>query len=106
VDDRTTLDRIRKTYNSTGEILDPHSAVGLEAAYLTRSSESFSEKVPIISLACAHPAKFPDAVKTATGCHPKLPFQLDDLLNRKEYVIELPNNFKTVAKYIADNTNV
>jgi threonine synthase len=106
VDDRSTLDRIRKTYNSTGEILDPHSAVGLEAAYLIRSSESISDKVPIISLACAHPAKFPDAVKTATGCHPELPSQLDDLLDRKEYVIELPNNFKTVAKYIADNTNV
>jgi hypothetical protein len=70
------------------------------------SSESFSDKVPIISLACAHPAKFPDAVKTAIGFHPELPSQLDDLLNRKEYVIELPNNFKMVSKYIADNTNV
>ena len=106
VDDETTLARIKKTHKDTGEIIDPHSAVGLEAAHQIRSSGSVSPEIPIISLACAHPAKFPDAVHTATGSYPALPAQLDDLLEKKEYTVVLPNDFDAVPNYIADNTNV
>ena len=106
VDDKATLDRIQNTYRSTGETIDPHSAVGLEAAHQARSFGSLSPELPIISLACAHPAKFPDPVKEATGSYPILPAQLDDLLKRPEKVTVLPNDFKTVSSYIADNTNV
>ena len=106
VDDETTLARIKKTHKDTGEIIDPHSAVGLEAAHRIRSSGSVAPEVPIISLACAHPAKFPDAVRRATGSHPILPSQLDDLLEKKEYTVVLPNDFNAVSNYIADNTNV
>ena len=65
-----------------------------------------SPEIPIISLACAHPAKFPDAVYRATGSYPDLPVQLDDLLEKKEYTVVLPNDFDSVSNYIADNTNV
>ena len=106
VDDETTLARIEKTHKDTGEIIDPHSAVGLEAAHQIRSSGLVSPEIPIISLACAHPAKFPDAVYRATGFYPDLPAQLDDLLEKKEYTVELPNDFDSVSNYIADNTNV
>ena len=106
VDDKATLERIQNTYRSTGETIDPHSAVGLEAAHQARSFGSLSPELPIISLACAHPAKFPDPVKEATGSYPILPAQLDDLLKRPEKVTVLPNDFKTVSSYIADNTNV
>ena len=106
VDDETTLARIEKTHKDTGEIIDPHSAVGLEAAHQIRSSGFVSPEIPIISLACAHPAKFPDAVYRATGFYPDLPAQLDDLLEKKEYTVELPNDFDSVSNYIADNTNV
>ena len=106
VDDETTLARIEKTHKDTGEIIDPHSAVGLEAAHQIRSSGLVSPEIPIISLACAHPAKFPDAVYRATGFYPELPAQLDDLLEKKEYTVELPNDFDSVSNYIADNTNV
>ena len=106
VDDETTLARIEKTQKDTGEIIDPHSAVGLEAAHQIRSSGLVSPEIPIISLACAHPAKFPDAVYRATGFYPDLPAQLDDLLEKKEYTVELPNDFEAVSSYIADNTNV
>jgi threonine synthase len=106
VDDETTLARIKKTHKDTGEIIDPHSAVGLEAAHQIRSSGCVSPEIPIISLACAHPAKFPDAVHRATGSYPDLPVQLDDLLEKKEHTVVLPNDFDSVANYIADNTNV
>ena len=106
VDDETTLARIEKTHKDTGEIIDPHSAVGLEAAHQIRSSGLVSPEIPIISLACAHPAKFPDAVYRATGFYPDLPAQLDDFLEKKEYTVELPNDFDSVSNYIADNTNV
>ena len=106
VDDETTLARIKKTHKDTGEIIDPHSAVGLEAAHQIRSSGLVSPEIPIISLACAHPAKFPDAVYRATGFYPELPAQLDDLLEKKEYTVVLPNDFDSVSNYIADNTNV
>ena len=106
VDDETTLARIKKTHKDTGEIIDPHSAVGLEAAHQIRSSGCVSPEIPIISLACAHPAKFPDAVYRATGSYPDLPIQLDDLLEKKEHTVVLPNDFDSVANYIADNTNV
>ncbi|MBB45757.1 MAG: threonine synthase [Rhodospirillaceae bacterium] len=106
VDDETTLARIKKTHKDTGEIIDPHSAVGLEAAHQIRSSGLVSSEIPIISLACAHPAKFPDAVHGATGFYPDLPVQLDDLLEKKEHTVVLPDDFDSVANYIADNTNV
>ena len=106
VDDETTLARIKKTHRDTGEVIDPHSAVGLEAAHQFRSSGYASPEIPIISLACAHPAKFPDAVYRATGFYPELPAQLNDLLEKKEYTVELPNDFDSVSTYIADNTNV
>ena len=87
VDDETTVARIKKTYRDTGEVIDPHSAVGLEAAHQIRSSGSAPPEIPIISLACAHPAKFPDAVRKATGSYPTLPAQLDDLLEKEEYTV-------------------
>jgi hypothetical protein len=45
-------------------------------------------------------------VRTATGLYPTLPAQFGDLLGKKEYTVVLPNDFKAVSKYIADNTNV
>ena len=48
-------------------VIDPHSAVGLAGARQARASGLVSRDTPIISLACAHPAKFQDAVTRATG---------------------------------------
>ena len=62
--------------------------------------------ISIVSLACAHPAKFPDAVQKATGEYPNLPHHLDDLWERKERLTVLPNKFEEVSNYIADNSRV
>ena len=60
---------IREEYERHGRLLDPHTAVGLAAARRARGDET----VPMVVLATAHPAKFPDAVEAATGVRPGLP---------------------------------
>jgi len=80
VDDDRTAATIRDEYERTGMLLDPHTAVGLVAAREARGDPS----VPMVVLATAHPAKFPDAVEAATGVHPALPAHLADLFERPE----------------------
>jgi threonine synthase len=72
VDDEQTLASIRRTWQRTGELVDPHTAVGLEAAGKVERDPA----VPLVALACAHPAKFPEAVERATGIRPSLPARL------------------------------
>jgi threonine synthase len=96
LDDTETLDVIRRTYASTGMLLDPHSAVGVGAAELMRSSIDG----PLVTLATAHPAKFPDAVERATGIRPQLPAHLSDLMQRREHFTPLPNDLAAVQQFV------
>ena len=57
---------------------------------------------PIVTLATAHPAKFPDAVERATGQRPSLPARMGDLFDREERYAELPGTFDAVTDYIAE----
>lgn len=82
-----------------GEILDPHTAIGLHAA---RAAE-LPREVPIVTLATAHPAKFPDAVERATGQRPPLPTRVGDLFDREERYAELPGEYDAVAAYVAEH---
>jgi threonine synthase len=94
-----TAETIRMTLAETGELLDPHTAVGYAAAKLhARESE------PMVTLATAHPAKFPDAVEKASGIRPGLPDRLSDLLQRPEKMEVLPNDLKTLQNYILART--
>ena len=54
----------------------------------------------MIALACAHPAKFPDAVERATGLRPGLPPPLADLLERRERIVVLPNDVAGIAGFL------
>jgi threonine synthase len=105
VDDMATLDRIRAIYAATGEVLDPHSAVGIEAAFRMRAAGSLDAEAPVISIATAHPAKFPDAVADAIGTRPALPPRMADLMDREEHVTVLANDYEIVSGYIARHTN-
>jgi threonine synthase len=58
--------------------------------------------VPLVALACAHPAKFPDAVEQATGVRPHLPSRLADLLERPERIKVLPNELAAVEHFVRD----
>lgn len=94
-DDEATLAAIRQTYEQTGRLIDPHTAVGLAAAKSQRQAGE-----PTVVLATAHPAKFPDALKAATGVTPELPSGLADLHERPEYYEVLPNEVSAVRDYV------
>ncbi len=81
-----------------GETIDPHTAVGYAVAQHHRRDP----KVPMVVLATAHPAKFPDAVQKATGERPALPARLADLLDRTERVDGLPNDVGALKEMIDD----
>ncbi len=97
-DDAATMETIARVRAETGELLDPHSAVGVAAARACRTNAA----VPMISLATAHPAKFPDAVKAASGLYPALPPHMADLFERKEYYHVLPNETETIKAFVRD----
>lgn len=101
-DDEQTLSIMRQTYGETGIVIDPHTAVGLHGALSTKDDPS----VPIVNLACAHPAKFPDAVEKAIGRRPALPERMVDLLERPEILTPLPNDLKKVQDYVQANSRV
>ena len=77
-------------------LIDPHTAVGVAVASRLRRNTDLA----MVCLATAHPAKFPDAVEQATGIRPALPDRLADLLERPEYMVELPNQLDAVRAYI------
>jgi threonine synthase len=96
VDDAATVAEIARCYETTGELLDPHSAIGVAAARGFKRNSA----APMVALACAHPAKFPAAVERATGIRPKLPPRLADLFDRPERVTVLPNDMAAVEQFI------
>jgi threonine synthase len=90
-----TLATIRSVYENSGMLIDPHTAVGVKAA-----REFAEEGVPMITLATAHPAKFPDAVERATGIRPELPEHLSNLFDLPEKTSELPNDLAAVEAFV------
>jgi len=79
-----------------GQIIDPHSAVGLAAA----RALDIDADVPVVTLATAHPAKFRDAVERATGVRPALPARLGNLFDREERYEKLPGDYDAVKAHI------
>lgn len=87
---------IKSGFAATGEVLCPHSAVGVKVA-----NEHLSE-TPMITLATAHPAKFPEAVEKAAGVHPSLPAHMNDLMDRAENMCKVPNQLPLLETLIKD----
>lgn len=97
VDDATTIEVIRRMYDRCEYLLDPHTAIGVEAARQTRRRQD----VPMICLATAHPAKFPEAVRQAGQVEdPKLPHHMADLFEREERYQILPNDPARVQEFM------
>jgi threonine synthase len=80
-----------------GQIIDPHTGVGLAAA---RAVRGLADDVPIVTLATAHPAKFRDAVERATGVRPSLPPRVGALFEREERFVTLPATLAAVRAYV------
>jgi threonine synthase len=97
LDDDGTRRVIAELHRAAGILIDPHSAVGLYAGRARRRPGS-----PLVALATAHPAKFPEAVKAATGVAPAPPPRLAGIFDRKERFTVLPNDLGAVAEHIRD----
>ena len=95
-DDAETLTWIRRIRDETGKIVDPHTAIGIAAGRAARRDPA----VPLVALATAHPAKFPDAVRQAVGAEPALPPALADLHRRKEHCVTLPNRAAALFEFL------
>ncbi|WP_353473827.1 threonine synthase [Salipiger sp. H15] len=92
-----TLATIAKAQQTMGELLCPHSAIGVKVA-----DEHRTASVPMITLATAHPAKFPDAVEKASGIRPPLPARMADLFDRPERVTRVPNDLAALETLIRE----
>lgn len=97
-DDAETTELIARYYKETGELFCPHSVIGVESA---RKDREFG-KIAFVSLATAHPAKFPDAVERASGVHPELPAFLADLMSRKERYEVMPNDAEALKAKVRE----
>jgi threonine synthase len=97
-DEEETAATMRTVRRETGYLLDPHSAV----AFAVAEKDTAEPETPIIVLATAHPAKFPDAVERATGIRPALPDWLAELPHRPERVTVLPVDQPAVERFIAN----
>jgi threonine synthase len=98
--DEETAELMAGCYRETGYLIDPHTAVGLNAAMQVERDPS----VPLVALACAHPAKFPDVVEKAVGIRPPLPEFLADLYDRKENMKVMPNDLPKLKDFIRSST--
>ena len=94
-DDTDIAAIIAETYTQYDYILDPHTAVGVGVAHDQKQIGEF-----MVTLATAHPAKFPDAVKSATDLHPALPVWLGDLFDRPEKLDVLANDGDALRQYV------
>ncbi len=96
ISDEQIRRQIRQTWRATGEIIDPHSIVGISAALLEGDSAN-----PTVVIGTAHPAKFPDAIREVTGKTVSLPAFVGDLMNMKESSIDIGRDLPTLKSMIA-----
>jgi len=96
VSEAETSAMITRANAEMGELLCPHSAVGVHVA------EAHLGPVPMVTLATAHPAKFPAAVEAASGHHPALPARMADLFERSERMTELPGDVEAIKSAIRE----
>jgi len=88
---------MRRASEKSGELIDPHTAIGLSAAY----ESDLPADIPVVTLATAHPAKFRDAVERATGTRPSLPARIGSLFEREERCDTLAATADAVRDYVS-----
>jgi threonine synthase len=98
IDDADTIETMRRSLAGSNLLVCPHTAVGL-AAKLQMNLHG-----PVVTLATAHPAKFPETVERATGVRPELPAKCADLFQRSEKFDSLPADAEAVKQYIRERS--
>ncbi|MEM7693411.1 MAG: threonine synthase [Pseudomonadota bacterium] len=99
-DDREVASTIGRVYRETGLIIDPHTAVGAKVAF----ESDLDEDTARVTLATAHPAKFPDAVEAASGVRPTPPARLAHVLNAPERMVPVAAETAAVAAAVLDRS--
>ena len=101
LDDDAMIEVIRTVFDDTGYLLDPHTAIGVEAARKVRRRTD----IPMVCLATASPAKFPEAARKAGQTEdPALPQSMQDLFDREERYSVLPNDLTVIQQFVTQNT--
>lgn len=100
LDDNGMIEMIADVWENTEYLLDPHTAIGVAAARNTRRRQD----IPMVCLATAHPAKFPEAVRKAGyPSDPALPHHMTDLFERQERYSVQANDLAAVQQFMAEN---
>lgn len=95
VNEDETIETIRSFYEKHGYVLDPHTAVGVNAGLASRDSN-----VPMVCLSTAHPAKFGDAVTNAIGRAPDIPASLENLEDKESRCEVLDAKVDVVKSFV------
>ncbi|HDO53013.1 MAG TPA: threonine synthase [Rhizobiales bacterium] len=101
VDEEQVERTIREVARETGYVCDPHTAVGIAAA-----RRQHTTRIPVVTLATAHPAKFPDAVEAATGKRPDVPSRLEEKLGADERFEIIDNDYDALVAFIEARARV
>ena len=96
---------MRWANDHAGQLIDPHTAIGLAAARAQSCTGGLDAAVPIVTLATAHPAKFRDAVERATGLRPTLPARLAGLFDREERYAVLAPTLDAVRAFVIERAS-
>jgi threonine synthase len=99
-DQTETARALQWAYRKAGQVIDPHTGVGLHAARTLAKVGVIAADVPLVTLATAHPAKFPDAVERAVGMRPALPARVGDLFGRAESFVEIAGDYAATRDYV------
>ena len=95
-----TAQALQWAYRNAGQVIDPHTGVGLHAARALAEAGAVASDVPLVTLATAQPAKFPDAVERAIGMRPALPARVGDLFGREESFAEIGGDYAATRDYV------
>ena len=101
ISDEVTLETMKKLYEKTGYLADPHTAVGIES--VQRYRETTGSTHPCVVLATAHPAKFPEIVKKAIGIEPATPKSLMELAVRPKCAVSIPATYEAFREAVSQN---
>ena len=102
IDESETLDIMRRFHEAHGFQIDPHSAVGMGAA----EKAVLPDGVPMVTLATAHPAKFPKAVTAAYDAEPDTPQRVLDMLQEEERLTPVANDLAAVENAIREKARL
>ena len=103
ITDEETLDIIKRVYKDYNYLLDPHSAIGYGALLNAIDNKQIEDNSTIVSLACAHPAKFPTVIRKSINSSPDVPIPLKKIMSSEEYFEVINPNISEIKSFIKSN---